>query len=371
MFGDAAAGSFYNPASLAWLDGNSFSASVGIYKKFDTVYGANEDFTQAGMRINQGFFRSLPASTGSVIKVGDLAVAMSIVVPDYENFTGDIKNSDTVRSSLNFVDESLWVGGSIAARTNLRESWGLSMYYTSRNYQRSVSDKSLGSAATQAIYSEDKAFTNNNIVMILGYQKNVTGKLRLGVSWRPPSFRVAGVGTYQKNIVTTSGIQNDSNNGININAYGPIPQKLTLGVAWLEPNKYKFDADFSIYGSQRYSDMDIGNRATIVDNRMMFNGSAGFEIMYRPWLRGRVGWFTNFSSVPDPSLDVQQDQEAKIDQIGWAANVAFTSKQITYTFGGYYTGGRGLSVQYVDQQWQVMPVTQQVFTMLVGTSYYF
>ncbi|MBN8538659.1 MAG: hypothetical protein J0M15_16540 [Deltaproteobacteria bacterium] len=56
VVGDTSAAAFYNPATLARLNGASFSAAVGIYKKFDTVYGEEEDFTKAPLRLNQGFY---------------------------------------------------------------------------------------------------------------------------------------------------------------------------------------------------------------------------------------------------------------------------------------------------------------------------
>ena len=86
----------------------------------------------------------------------------------------------------------------------------------------------------------------------------------------------------------------------------------------------------------------------------------------------RAGVFTNFSSHPDPSLTIQGSQPDKVDQIGFSANVAFTSQdKIDYTFGGYYTGGRGKSIQQINQVTEELTVTQHVFTMLVGTAFSF
>ena len=144
MAEDAAAQPWYNPATLAFLKGESFSAAVGIYKKFDTTYGSSEDFTKASLRVNQGFFRALPSSTGSVVRfkefLPDYTLALSIIVPEYESFKGDIHNTSDNISTLTLSDESLWVGASLSKKISVNEGMGLSLYYTARSMVKTVSD---------------------------------------------------------------------------------------------------------------------------------------------------------------------------------------------------------------------------------------
>src|SRR5690606_11686754 len=125
LVGDVAASPYYNPATLGFLEASAFSAAVGVYKKFDTLYGEEEDFTAAPLRVNQGFFRSLPSSVGSALKFEDWILALSIVVPDYDNFKGDLYNRNQSVTTLSFIDESLWVGGSISKKTSESEALGL------------------------------------------------------------------------------------------------------------------------------------------------------------------------------------------------------------------------------------------------------
>lgn len=375
MAGDVPASCFYNPAGLAWLQQQSVSAAVGIYKKFDTKYGAYEDFTKASLRVNQGFFRSLPSSSGSLLRFKDYMpdwnMAFSIVVPDYENFKGDIHNDETNNSTLSFVDESLWVGMTGSKRISKAESIGLSVYYTARNYVRSISDKTFDTNGDATIYSEEKAMVQNYIVPILGYQKILAPKWRMGISLRMSPYYVSGNASYFRNIITTnpSSIYVDPRNSNYMGTKGQIPPKLTFGFSFYEPEKFTFSADISTYGALDYSDIEDESIGTWIRQRQIYNGSAGIEVQMRRWLRGRLGWFTNISPFNDPDPKYGRDMPRKIDQLGWAANVALTQGPITYTFGGYYTGGRGNALQHINQKWEVIGVTTQVFTMLVGTSY--
>ena len=71
-------------------------------------------------------------------------------------------------------------------------------------------------------------------------------------------------------------------------------------------------------------------------------------------------------------LNIEDKYGDRVDLLGWSANVTLISKErIRTTFGGYYNVGRGKSIQRMNQEYQIIPKTQQVFTMLVATSYYF
>ena len=140
LSGDAAASPYYNPATSVLQSGNHVSAAVNVYNKVESNFGDTGDFTQAPQRLNRGFFRSLPASSATILGFGSFAVGLSILVPDYSSYSGQIKGTTTTTSSLSTVDESLWVGGTFSARLTERDAAGISLYYTARNLSRSVSD---------------------------------------------------------------------------------------------------------------------------------------------------------------------------------------------------------------------------------------
>ena len=145
-----------------------------------------------------------------------------------------------------------------------------------------------------------------------------------------------------------------------------------MGVAYKEAEDFAVSADASLYQAVEYNDFDDVTFATHWTHRQIWNVSIGAEKRVLPWLRIRAGAFTNFSSHPDPNPALTTGQTDKIDQLGFSANFAFTSgDKIDYTFGGYYTGGRGKSIQQINQTAEEVVVTQHVFTMLVGTAFSF
>lgn len=374
VVGDASACTWYNPATCALLKGKSFSAAVGIYKKFDTVYGDNEDLTKAGLRVNQGFFRALPSSTGSIIRfdetLPDWTFAFSIVTPEYESFKGDISSSLNSKTTLSLTDESLWVGLSASRKVSASEAMGLTLYYTARSFTKSLTDRTFVSSTQSTVFQEDKAFTQNALVAILGYHKTLNEHWSLGTSFRFPSIHVAGSATYFDNLLD-SGTTVSTNNLPALSTNSHIPAKLAFGVVYEEIGSILIAADVSAYSTENYPDLnsDVPGVAEQIEHRQTVNGSLGMDFVLKQDLRMRIGAFTNFSAHPDPDVTKVRGQGDHIDQLGWAANFAFKSEAITYTFGGYYTGGRGRSAQRINQVTEVVNKTQQIFTMLVGTSY--
>ncbi len=379
MVGDPAAMPWYNPSALSFIKKESASTAVGIYKKIDVLYGNNEDFTKASLRVNQGYFRSLPASTGSIIRFKSLpnwTAALSIVVPDFESYRGTLQSTSSNTSFLSFTDESLWVGGSLGRKINSREGIGITMYYTSRSYTKSITDNSIPTSSRSIIYSEDRQLQQNAVLAILGYMVSLDPKWKLGLSLRTPSLQISGRGSYISTLIDAN---NETNPAVrttvtsypDLQAKSQIPSKFTLGASWEKTGVCSVTIDASYYMGTEYSDLENDSISAKVRHLGMFNLNGGIEFIPLDWVRLRVGAFTNFSSHPTPNDDLGRSQEDKVDQLGFSSNIAVTSGKISYTFGGYYTGGRGKSIQRIDQNYKSVPKTTQVFTMLVGTSYSF
>tara|TARA_B110001454_G_C12723310_1_gene436539 strand:- start:18893 stop:20152 length:1260 start_codon:yes stop_codon:yes gene_type:complete len=376
LVGDTSSSAFYNPATLARLNGASFSAAVGIYKKFDTKYGAEDDFTKASLRVNQGFFRSLPASTGNVIRLGEYVVGLSILVPDYDSYKGDLYKKDNNVSNLTFVDESLWVGPSLSREISETDSIGITAYYTARNFTQSNTDLVYESTTKATLYTKEKTITENALVFVLGYFKQINEQWGIGVSLRPKAMRVAGVATlFESNtqIDTTTNLlsvqnRNDPDKATRV----VIPGKISLGATFRPDNASLFSWDVSLHEGISYIDLEDENLGRQINHRSIVNVSMGYERALVEWLKLRMGFFTNFSSHKEPDFDLAQQQEDKVDMMGFSANVVFIAgKRIGYTFGGYYTGGTGRSSQYIQKKYDVVAKTQHVFTMLVGTAFYY
>lgn len=378
LAGDTAGSPYYNPGTLAFLEGQAFSAAVGIYKKFDITYGADEDFTKAPLRVNQGFFRSLPASTANVIRwshLPDWTLAFSVVVPDYEQYKGDLRNDGTNISTLGYTDESLWVGGSMSRKISETEGVGFTLYYTARSLTQTLNDRSFPSASVTRLYSREKTVTENALLPILGYYNQPSERWAWGMAVRLPAMQISGRASLFESYTEPdgSGAMKTTNTGFpEKSARVVIPGKATLGFSFRPTSTWLLTSDFSLREGVSYKDLEDSQYATTVNHRAMTNIALGVEKEFADWFKIRMGGYTNFSSQPDPDPDLLQFQEDHVDMLGFSANFVFVAGQkISYTFGGYYTGGRGRSMQRIDQAYTVIQKTEHVFTMLVGTSFAF
>lgn len=374
---DASGAAWYNPATLSVMDGKSFSAAVGIYKKFETKYGQGDDLVKAALRSNQGFFRALPSSTGSVIRptqlefLKDWTLTLSILVPEYDSFRGDVNSTATNVSTLSSVDESIWVGGAMARRISSSEHMGLTTYYTARSLTKTVNDRIYNSTTDFKIYSEERSITQNTIVFILGYLKEFDPKWKLGVSLRLPSIQVAGRASYIESTIEQTGVTGTTKNFTQLDSKTRIPTKLAIGLSYDDLGKWLIAGDLTFYGAENYRDIELDGVAENIEHERVINASIGAEYRWVNWFKIRSGFFTNFSSHPEPDKNKVRGQGDRVDQLGFSANVAFRSGSIEYTFGGYYTGGTGKSVQRIAGAYDNINKAQNTFTMLVGTSYSF
>lgn len=369
MTGDPAAASFYNPANLALMESNTLSASVTLFNKYDTSFGKENEFDQAPLRVNRGAIVPIPSSGGTVYSFGNFAFGISIVLPDLDQFTGEVRSSQSTSSYLNLKDSSLWVGGSFAINWDKRNSLGLTMYYTSRNYSRSITDRTENAGAT-TITNEDKTFTQNSLIYILGWTHQLTKKWRIGFSYRPTSLPISGEGTLFRSTLSTGGTNTDESFDVNANTL--IPERLALGVAYLTSSKGSLSLDLHYYGKAEYRDLKDEAAGDFIKHEPILNASLGGEYEIQTWLSLRAGVFTNLSShaqIDDNPLSRQPDH---IDMWGFSTTLAIhTTKQSSLSLGGYYSGGKGWSVQQVNQNLEKIQKTNQIFSFLVGTSYQF
>ncbi len=367
LSGDPAACSFYNPATLARMEGSSLSAAVSVYNKYETNFGEARDFTGAPLRINQGSFIPVPTSSGSVYSFRNFAFGLSIVIPDSQTFNGEVNSSDTNVSLLNIQDESLWVGGNLALNINEELAIGLTMYYTSRNYSRSVTDRLITGAET-SITNTEKTLSNNSLIYILGNYYQIDKNWQLGFSHRFSALEISGHGTYfDSEVATTGAPPSTDENGILSETR--IPSKTTIGLAYEQTKKLTVSMDISYFGNERYYDLE-GSFGDLIIHKPTWNLNLGTEYQLKSWLGLRFGIYTNFSSAPEIPDNVTERRPDHIDMLGFSANAAiYTSSQSSLTIGGYYNGGRGHSTQRVSGAIKKVSASLQTFTLLIGTTF--
>lgn len=371
LSGDPSAASFYNPAALSRMPGNTLSAAVNAYQKYDTKFGNLDGYDQAPLRVNRGSILPIPASSGTVYTFRNFAFGLSIVFPHFDQYAGEIKSTSQATSYLNLRDESLWVGGSLALNLDQKNSAGLTMYYTSRTFNRSVTDQTT-SGGVSTLTTEEKSFTQNSIVYILGFQHQLSDRISLGTSLRLPSLPVSGRGTYYFAEVSSGGGPITPTVATGLEANTKLPMRWNLGLAYQFAKAWKLSFDLHHYFAEEYEDLNYSAAQDHIRGRSMTNFSLGGEYYIRSWLALRTGLFTNLSSnqkVPDQPTERTGDY---MDMWGFATNLAiFTTRSTAVTLGGYYSGGKGYSVQRVGQNLEKLPKSQQLFSFLVGTSFYF
>jgi len=371
LTGDPAACSYYNPASLGKMEGNTLSAAVSVYSRYDTNYSDLGGFGQAPLRVNRGSITPLPASSGTVYTFGNFAFGLSIVFPDFDLYTGEVRNSTDVTSFLSQRDESLWVGGSLAINLTDQDSLGLTMYYTSRTFTRSVTDQSTVGPVT-TVTSEEKILSQNSLIYILGYHREIGDRWTFGASIRLPSLPINGRGSYYINQISSGGGPVTPTVYSHISVQTLIPPRLNFGLAYSIPKNWRLAMDIHGYGSERYEDMDVPQASDRVEHKNLVNVSLGGEKYLKSWLALRAGIYTNLSShptIPDTPFRRYGDH---LDMWGFSTTAAiFTSTASSVTLGGYYTGGKGYSTQRIGQSLTKVPKSQQIFTFLVGTAFHF
>lgn len=369
LSGDPAAASFYNPANLTLMEGNTLSASVTLFNKNDTSFGKENEFDEAPLRVNRGNITPIPSSGGTVYTFGNFAFGISIVFPDFDQFNGEVRSNQTTTSYLNLRDSSLWVGGSLALRWDPINSLGLTMYYTSRDFSRSITDKTQSGGVT-TITSEEKIFSQNSLIYILGWTHKLGEKWKLGMSYRPISLPVSGEGTLFKSTISTSGTNNSSN--FDLQSETLIPDRLAIGIGYEITGDSAFDFDLHYYGKAEYRDLKDETAGDLIKHEPMMNAAIGYEHWFETWISLRMGAFTNFSSHPQIDDNPTTRQPDHIDMWGFSTNIGiYTTPQSSISLGGYYSGGKGWSVQQVGQSLEKIQKTNQIFSFLVGTSYQF
>lgn len=372
---DSAAVPFYNPAAMTRMQGSSFSASVSAYQKLETEFSQTTEFLDNPRRINDGYFEPVPSSAGSIIALGHFALGLSVVIPDFNTFSGEIEASTDITSFLSSTDESLWVGGSFALNLSKKTSVGFTTYYTARQYIRSISDQ-LNSGSDAQVTIEEKSFTNNSILYLLGIYHQLTDNWSLGSSLRFPSIEVAGRGSYFLSEINTNPSSVEQTSDTQLLSNTKIPGRWNLGVAYKKPQKFTLSFDISYFMPVSYNDFDISTSATdasdLIEHLATWNFALGGEYFYFPWLCFRAGVFTNFSSHPE-IVDTSKGRGGDhIDMFGISSNITIhTSKNTILTFGGYWTGGEGQTIQLVGQELKVIERKFNNFTMLIGSAYHF
>lgn len=369
LFDDPSAVSFYNPAAIARMEGNSFSATANVYAKYDSQFGSESNLDSAALRVNQGSFIPIPSSSGLLYSFRNFATGISIISPDYETFAGAVSTDTSTTSTINYRDQSLWVGGSLALNFTENTSGGVTFYYTSRTFNRTVIDR-VDNGGNVDLTSEETFFTNNSLVTIFGYFHRLSPNWNLGLSYRAPSVEISGKGSYYRTVVLSGGGSPPLINLSSVSSDSNIPDRANFGLSYKGFSDLVLSCDLSYHGVAHYRALKGVSGSELIRHQPTFNVSVGANYNVTRYLDFRVGAYTNNSSHETPAAEPTGRRGDSIDMWGFSTNVAIrTQDNSRVTLGGYYTGGKGETVQEVGGNYVRLAKSLQVFNFLVGTSF--
>ena len=375
LTGDPAGIIYYNPANLALMKGNSLSAAVSVYHKYDSSFGDQDSLTDSTKRINQGSFKSIPASSGSIMSFGHFAFGLSILVPDYNFYTGEVNNENDNVSTLQILDQSLWVGVGFGKNWTEKTSWGFSIYYTSLDAQINSRDQtSLNSGTDTRQTVDERSLTNNSLIYIAGISHKINDRWKMGASYRFNGIEISGKGSYYSSTLDTTGANDGATQLFEktVDTDQVIPTRVALGFAYESASKSTFSFDLVYHGKGNFNDFEDKSYARNIQYKGVLNAHFGYEYFMNPMVRVRTGLFTNFSSHDEVSNDTSIWEPEKVDMWGFSANAAvFTSDKVSFTFGGYYSAGNGYAKQLINDTYQKIEAKRTVFSMLISSAYYF
>lgn len=368
LTGDPSASPFYNPATLARLDGSSLSTSVNLFNKYDVTYGNQSDLDESLFRINKGSIRTIPSASGIFTSFRNFTIGLSILLPQYQDFGGNIFSRGDESTFLRMDTESLWVGGAFAFNPDEKSAIGFSFYYTSDSTNRSLTDR-YDDGGDAIVFTEEKTLSTNSFIAIIGYYYELLPSVSLGVSYRFKNVPVNGEGSYLANQVGTISGSQPTITDNKITGKTKIPDRLALGSAFrFGGDTLSVDVVYS--GPNSYTDMeDYGDR---IIHEETINYHIGYEHELLPWLKARVGLFTDSSTAPEIPANATRRYSDHIDKFGFSANLGIqTTEHTNVTLGGYYIGGNGYAAEQIGGEFQRIKKEDRVFSFLVATSYQF
>ncbi len=334
---------FYNPAGLAWVRNNSVSVSASLYG-FDK-YGES-DSLYPGEDLSTDAFMTIPSSMGSVIALGsNSAVAFSVFVPN-KTLISEIVAYWDEQHFFNFYvdDQTLWVGPSFGCALSPELSVGASLFGVYRTYSHFESVY-LGNYEVSQSYN--LKHQNVGILSLLGMQYTPGDRWHFGLTCQTPSVNIWGDGKFEGHyaLATEGGSQSEADYAENMDSDNHLPAKFSAGAAWMKPKSYGVAADLTYHLPTSFARVDgvfeSGKEASLIAHRAaVVDMNVGCEYYVRGTYPVRGGFFTSFSTAPDPDIE-HADYPAQIDLYGLTASVGVEQERITMNIGVSYAFGNG------------------------------
>ncbi|MBI5625619.1 MAG: hypothetical protein HY935_00200 [Nitrosomonadales bacterium] len=369
---DDPSGLFYNPAGIAYAQGNSISVSANAFHQTKTVYknalGSGNDYERNSSALLPNFFGIIqPLGKG---KVGFSYAVPDSVIEDQNQTFYNLPGTTTTRFAINFnkSDSTYYFGPSYALELTPEFSVGATLY---GHYRRNewISNQLINkSAGTYQWLNQFYKNTESGIKPILGLMWNPTTKLTTGLS-------LSKVNIIQSDTAYQTICAGDIP-GICDPAYVPgtapvrvvnlskakrvYPLTSTMGIAYFHSKSLIISGDISYNG--KVKDDNFGNKEPTL------NVALGTEYYLDEKWAIKGGFFTDRANTPKiKSSDTNAYDH--VDLYGASLSTSYFTRQSSITLGVTYRYGVG-QAQILGNQ-TIQDVKSQASTYFLSASYFY
>ncbi len=380
---------YYNPAGLARVDGSRISLSVSLYG----IYRVSVlDALGTGKSYRARAFESIPSAFGSVLKLSDnFAVAFSVFTPDqtdyneqktfemYPTRTPGLFQSDYFSYTID--DDQMWLGPSFGIGLSDRLSLGAGIYgvYESSllkqswNYLFTKGDEVV--RVSSRVYNID--YYNYSLLALVGLNYRLTDEIIAGIRVQTPTVNLGGSGEFLYGVSLGDPDLDELVHADHMNTANSLPAAFSFGVAYKKPNNFTLEADLTYhlptsYNALKGADHWSGEQVELqVRREPVVNLNLGGEYYVHENYPVRAGFFTNFASSPDPSVDNITNLN-QVDMYGITASIGNESEHTTLNLGFNYTWGSGKTTGVGDDfETVVVDINESHIFVFMSSAYIF
>lgn len=335
---------FYNPANLARVGHPNLSVSGSTYLVYQlsqdaivVLDGEDQPFEASG-------FVAIPSTVISTYRIGRLALANAILVPEALTFKNRV-TFETAAQKVTVLQEvqqsQLWIGGGAALEVAPGLSVGLSVFVANTtesklNFLRQQTGIDPVTQVFEQTLSTDVSVIGMTAIGGVHYQRDGFG---IGARVHSPSVRLRGHGDIyraQARISQTNpaAIEEELSD---VEVDRPLPLDVGLGVSLQVTPDLLVVADVNLQLPTTMTTVDDPRAArTEIDLELAPRGGLGldWQVAPRRWIR--AGAMINRSATATPTT---ADDATREDYIGASAGFAWQSGRTHTALGAFYLHG--------------------------------
>jgi long-subunit fatty acid transport protein len=405
MVGDPAS-TYYNPAGLAGLYKQGISLSASVYQLLLENYTGIIDLDAGGgdsitADMGSNTFATFPSSMVYVLPLDKNegadafhhVLAFSVLIPHYDKMKAEIDKplgdfAFEMKGTFLTEDMTYWAGPSYAVSIGGSLRLGLSLFvlaHLAENQSKlglkvGTDDPVLGPTNWYNSSTFDRSGLSITMLAQAGIQYMVTDNLCLGLTVRSPTF-----GTFYSSVsilmFNNSYFEDELGNPLvtldepgwvdrieteEVEMNYQLPLMVAVGASYSVPDSFAVALDVSLHlgqgayalfdGDPVYPQDPMG--ADIIDDQrvldpyeerqtgLVVNANLGAEFSFTKEYMGRVGVFTNFTTVDQDFYDNQYNRPDAVvlpalTRIGVTLGFGMIGEKSTTSFGINYVVGFG------------------------------